>query len=254
MDENVIIPESVIAPLKGTSLFYPCSGNDMLLPVQLFSPYVTDFWFVDKGYFSPGHQDTHDYGLDIPANMQRPLLAEDENYDFIESSITGPPQWDCNVKNIKPCVLSEHYLHRSSNTGIYIHQRRGYGYSAFRKEISSLGVFFYRGDSQGEGGSGNLWLIPEHLDEVCNKLVDGGLIVTDGSNHGYSKSHRDLSKYNFKEIKKTGQEIIKSCNSFVDKSGRQFECVGYVGHRYGPTLIWRVRTNLEPMTTNELDY
>jgi hypothetical protein len=60
-------------------LFYPGSGNDLLVPIQLFSPFVTDFWFVDKGYFSPGHQDTHYDGLDIPATMQRPLLADDEN-------------------------------------------------------------------------------------------------------------------------------------------------------------------------------
>ena len=240
MDESVIIPEKLFAPLKGTSLFYPSCGNDMLLPVQLFSPFVTDFWFVDRGYFSPGHQDTHYYGLDIPANMQLPLLVDDENHEFVGSSIKGPPQWDCNIRNIKPCVLSEHYRHRPSNTDINVHRRRGYGFSAFRKEISSIGVFFYRGDSQGEGGSGNLWLIPEHLDEICDKLVNGGLIVTDGSNGGYSRRRTKLSKYYFKEIKKTGQEIVNSCNPFVDKSGRQFKCVGYVGHRYGPTLIWQV--------------
>lgn len=240
MDECVVINKNILEPLTGTSLFYPCSGNDMLVPVQVFSPFVTDFWFVDKGYFSPGNQDTQPYGLDIPADSQSPLLAEDEKYEFVERRIIGPPQWDSNIRNIKPCILSERYLHRPSNTDIDIHRRRGYGFSAFRKEIKSPGVFFYRGDSQGEGGSGNLWLIPEHLDEVCSKLVDGGLIVTDGSNYGHPKKKRELSKYNFKEINKTGQEIIDSYYPFYDKSGRHFECIGYVGHRYGPTLIWQV--------------
>jgi hypothetical protein len=241
MDECVVINENILAPLTGTSLFYPCSGNDMLVPIRLFSPFITDFWFVDKGYFSPGDQDTHHHGLDIPADRQSPLLAEDENYEFVERRITGPPKWDCNDHNIKPCILSERYRHRPSNTDIHIHRRRGYGFSAFRKEIKSIGVFFYRGDSQGEGGSGNLWLIPEHLDEVCSKLVDGGLIVTDGSNHGYSNKRSQLAKYNFKEVKKTAQEIINSCKAFTDKSGRHFECIGCVGNRYGPTLIWQVR-------------
>ena len=252
MDECVVIKQNILEPLSGTSLFYPCSGNDMLVPIRLFSPFVTDFWFVDKGYFSQGHQDTHYDGLDIPATMQRPLLADDETYEFTGSSIKGAPQWDCSVRNIKPSVLSEYYRHKPSNIDIRVHRRRGYGFSAFRKDISSIGVFFYRGDSQGEGGSGNLWLIREHLDEVCNKLVDGGLIVTDGSNYGHSREKFELSKNNFKEIKKSGQEIINSYKSFSDKSGRQFQCVGYVGHRYGPTLIWQVH-KLEPMATNELD-
>ncbi|MEI6208855.1 MAG: hypothetical protein WCP20_18915 [Desulfuromonadales bacterium] len=240
MDECVITNDTIFETIKGTSLFYPCSGNDMLVPVQLFSPHVTDFWFVDKGYFSPGNQDTRYYGLDIPADKQSPLLADVENYELLERNIEGPPQWDYNVRNIKPCILYERYRHRQSNTDIHIRRRRGYGFSAFRNEISSIGVFFYRGDSQGEGGSGNLWLIREHLDEVCNKLINGGLIVTDGSNYGHRSRRGPLSRYNFKEVKKTGQEIIDSCKSFTDKSGRRFECLGYVGHRYGPTLIWQV--------------
>jgi hypothetical protein len=30
------IDKSALFPLQGTTLFYPCSGNDLLEPIQLF--------------------------------------------------------------------------------------------------------------------------------------------------------------------------------------------------------------------------
>ncbi len=105
----------------------------------------------------------------------------------------------------------------------------------------SLGIFFYRGDSLGEGGSGNLWLIPDHLDEVCDKLINGGLIVTDGSNHG-SYGHTEYEElWNQSNASGSMEEIIKSAKRFMDKRGRSFTCVGYAGKRYGHTLIWQVK-------------
>lgn len=105
-----------------------------------------------------------------------------------------------------------------------------------------MGVFFYRGDSLGEGGSGDLWLDQKHLEEVCDKLVDGGLIVTDGSNHREDHAIRPLWRYNHKKPPTDDpRELVESIDPFTDKSGRHFTCVGYAGYKYGPTLIWRVR-------------
>lgn len=249
--EHYVLCRNVLPYIENTALFYPCSGNDLVVPIQLFAPSVTDFWFVDHGYFSSDHHDTKDYGFDKPADKQKPLLEADSNYRLIgKPTIAGPPNWDSNDRDIEPCVLTETYLHIASERCFRIHRRRGYGFSALRKEITSLGVFFYRGDSEGEGGSGNLWLASDHISDVLKKLVDGGLIVTDGSQHGrthaknYAKEYEELWKYrkcsmDVKEIKK----IIESAR-FTDEEGRTFTCVGYAGHRYGPTLIWQVRHSL----------
>jgi len=245
MKEKFILERENLLPIHNKALLYPCSGNDFDVAIFLFSPLITDFWFVDRGYFSPNHQDTRGYkrGLDAPADEQIPLLKGHPDYQFMGKKIVGSPTWYWRDYDIDPCVLTEIYLHVPSNRKIKIHRRRGYGISAFHKERFSLGVFFYRGDSQGEGGSGNLWLHTRRIHEICDKLVDGGLIVTDGSQHSYKQDHvyKELWKYRSGECPPTAEEIIKSARPFTDPEGRHFTCIGYAGHRYGPTLVWQVR-------------
>src|SRR4051794_18227136 len=93
----------------------------------------------------------------------------------------------------------------------------GFGQRAFQKEISSLGVFFYRGDSEGEGGSGFHWLRRQNLKVVLNKLISGGLLVTDGSNGG-SRRYRELCKYRGGE---SGEKAVALARSFT-RSGCSF--------------------------------
>ena len=241
MENNLILESSLLDAIRGAKLFYPCSGMDLFDPIDLFSGYIDDFWFVDRGYFCPGHQDTRHYGYDAPADEQPPLLKGKGDYLFIERAIRGPAVWGRNNGDIEPCLSTEKYLHKPTNRHIYIRRRRGYGYSAFRteKEISPLGIFFYRGDSIGEGGSGNLWLAPDHLAEICSKIIDGGLIVTDGSGSWRRNIRRRWCCH------KTGramspEEMISAARPFAG-FGCRFTCRGYVGQRYGPTLVWQVR-------------
>ncbi|HBV20738.1 MAG TPA: hypothetical protein DEF07_03340 [Nitrosomonas sp.] len=252
MEDLLILSKSVLESIKDTTLFYPCSGNDLLIPIEFFSPYVTDFWFVDKGYFSPRNKDTRNYGLDAPADKQEPLLRMDQRYNLLERKINGPVSCSSYDKDIDPCTLTEIYRHNPTGRIIKINRRNGYGFSAFRKEISTLGVFFYRGDSLGEGGSGNLWLLNEHINDVCLKLIDVGLIVSDGSNPGMRMRkkgiYREFWKYRetgaYSEENYDPEYLIKSMRSFNDYGGREFNCVGYAGHRYGPTMIWQVCNTL----------
>ena len=236
------VQEKILLSLKDSALFYPCSGNDLDVPISLFSPFVTDFWFVDRGYFSTGNQDTKHYGFDLPANKQARLLWGDRNYRLIgKPVVTGLPDWDRYNREIEPCVKTETYLHVASKREIRIHRYRRYGFSALHNEINSLGVFFYRGDSEGEGGSGNLWLAPEHINEVCDKLIDGGIIVTDGSQHGRSNYGEYEGFWKYRYLPMEGDELMNCAETFTDSAGRTFTCVGYAGKRYGHTLIWQVK-------------
>lgn len=240
-----VVPMNVLESIRDTCLFYPCSGGDLVIPIQLFSPFITDFWFVDKGYFSPGDQDTKYEKLDLPADKQAPLLKTDNNYRFIKSAIVGPVSWAPQNRDIEPCVLTETYEHIASGRQIRVHRRRGYGFSALRYEMQSIGVFFYRGDSYGEGGSGNLWLHQDHVYEICDKLIDGGLLVTDGSNRGAftSKKHYDYHQFDGHrglDVNTDPEKYIRSVAGFTDNRGNTFSCIGYAGQRYGPTMIWQV--------------
>ncbi len=247
MSANYILGNEALAAVAGTALFCPCSGNDLEAPIRLFSPHVTEFWFVDRGYFTPGHQDTKRYGYDRPADEVAPVLGGDAEYKLLRKDIEGLRYWSLHDRDIEPCVLTETYRHLPSGRRIKIKRRRGYGFSAFRNDIRQIGVFFYRGDSGGEGGSGNLWLKPDHIDEICAKLIDGGLLVTDGSqqssrtNSSPKAEYYPLAQYHGTlTCPKDPDEIVRVTKPFTDSKGRTFTCIGYAGKRYGPTLIWRV--------------
>jgi hypothetical protein len=91
---------------------------------------------------------------------------------------------------------------------------------------------------------------PDRLDEVCNKLIDGGLIVSDGSDGcpSHRKSvgiYKELWKYQQKEVSQCPEELIKDMKSFTDREGRRFSCIGYAGRKYEPTMIWQVHKNAQ---------
>ncbi len=235
-------PRAVLKVIDGRSLFYPCSGNDLLVPIRLFAPHVRSFWFVDKGYFAQGDGNTHRYGLDRPADEIAPILSGRAEFEFLGATVSGPPRWpgkrSRHDHEITPCVRREIYRHVPSGRQIAVHLRRGYGYSGFLKEdLGELGVFFYRGDSWGEGGSGAHWL-HSHMDVICSRLVENGLLVTDGP----SKWRRGEGRYAFlcDTRYRSPQELAQNPPCRRDRRGRVFRCIGYAGHRYGATLIWQL--------------
>lgn len=254
---NVILAQDKLEQVKNSALFYPCSGSDLFIPIEIFSPYVTDFWFVDRGYFCPGYPHTSHFGLDVPADQHLPLLDGDNRYELISKKIEGPPTWDRGFYFIDPCTLTETYKHLETGREIRIHKRRDYGFSALddywffaldkESKIKKIGVFFYRCDSSGDGGSGDLWLATSHIDDICHKMIDGGLIVTDGSNapqQHQERLHKELFRiqsYKSDSEPNTPEDFINFCQSFKDYIGRKFSCVGYAGMRCGPTMIWQVR-------------
>ena len=240
LPERYIVGREQLEKVKDLTLFYPCSGRDLSVPIKIFSPYVTDFWFVDCNYFS---QNT-------PADKQQPVLDRNRCYELLSKNIEGPPAWPSHEADITPCILTETYRHLKTGRIIRVHRRRGYGFSTlrFEKRMGKLGVFFYRGDSQGEGGSGNHWLKQEHLDEIFAKLINGGLLVLDGSDGRpyYRKRkgiYKEICKYARDEdqhLPNNPEELLASMSTVVDNKGRKYSCVGYAGRKYEPTMIWQV--------------
>jgi hypothetical protein len=258
--------------VEGTTLFYPCSGADLAVPIRLFSPAVSEFWFVDLAYF---RSDVNYCWNGERADQVKAVLSAEGDYELIEKTIDGPPTACMESKTIDgpptacmesktidgpptacmesrtipttgkrypylvpylvPCVLTETYKHNPTGKTVKVHRRRGYGKIAFDKVISSLGVFFYRGDSEGDGGSGYHWLWPQALRPVLAKLISGGLIVTDGSQH-HSRKYREFWKH---KGTRSGRKAMDDAMAFT-RDGCSFTCVGYADNRYGPTLIWRV--------------
>lgn len=64
--------------------------------------------------------------------------------------------------------------------------------------LENISIFFYRRDSDGDGGSEQYWFSPALFNLVLYKMVDGGLIVTDGSNMSPYSYRKDFPWSSFK--------------------------------------------------------
>jgi hypothetical protein len=220
----------------------------VLVPIHTFSPYVSDFWFVDTEYFRR-----------CPPEQRRPVLSEKCGYNLLDSQIRFPEipdaEWmnDDRYGRERPPILSETYQHIATERVIRIHRHRRRGPSALRTEIDRLGVFFYRGDSDA-GGSCTQWLTVREwhkakkrkrrwlIHEVLDKIVDGGLIVTDGSMcKGDHNPYREFRRLHCnRDI--SAIEAVASVQPFTDDRGHSFTCIGCLGqhHHYGPTMVWQM--------------
>lgn len=248
------IPLNVLHRIQGTALFYPHSADDLLDPVLLFAPFVNDFWFVDLAYFRSN----------TPADRVSPVLTDHKGFILEDVAIKGPPIAECERRIdqsksppkeywfLEPCVRTETYRHVASGEVIRVHRRRGYSVSGFRKEDFVLGVFFYRRDSW--EGSTTPWLAVKNwhkrhkkryqrrwfIHEVLDRLVPEGLLVTDGSRcEGEHNPYQELRRFHSNDS--IGTEAVELAVPFRDDQDREFNCVGYAGQGYGPTLVWRVK-------------
>ena len=224
------LPDEVLENLQAGTLFYPSAGDDILTPIEVFSPWLSNFWFVD------------------PIYTGKPFLENNPDYQLVDKqkeSVSGKTL--VKPKPFEIEVYQETYERKQDQRLITVHQCRGRGYNAFRALLKSrkiqLSVFFYRGDSPttGEGGSGFRWLKKPRLKNVLEVLEDYGLIISDGSN-----AIRELSTFHrCSDVENTAQEKVQpftfANSSMPSKKKWHFECVGYLGEKYGPTLVWQVK-------------
>lgn len=178
------LSDAILDNVMEGCLFYPCSGDDLRPALDHFFHRISDFYFVDHSYFRPGDQNTRNYKMDLPADEVKPLYEDVPGYCYMGSHINGEPSSARNDYYSDPCQLTEIYLCLRSGSTIRIHRIRDNALNALERITQPISIFFYRGDSLGEGGSGDLWLSGRKLDNVINKMINGGIIVTDGSNVG----------------------------------------------------------------------
>lgn len=213
------IPVEILDSLTARTLFYPCSGNDIHTPIEAFDSVITDFWFVDFDY------------------TEEPLLKDGSTYRLSERAwedvgTLRTPRGSASIRK----VFHETYLRHLGSGTIRIHRCNGHALDAFEQLIRARGiqlsVFFHRGDSPGEGGSGIYWL-DRHLGSVLETLEEGGLIVSDGSN-AKRKFRRRMNQPDINPAE------VKPFNYL----NWRLECVGKLDNRRGPTLVWRVSKSI----------
>lgn len=156
------VPLEIELPLG--SLFYPCCGSDIEDAVTSFGSCVTDCRFADP--YNPPHG--------------RPLRRADVRRRALHRADVKPVF----VRHIETVVVGRHEHWRIDNASCPVYSYRKDGLLTLIDDVPALSVFYYRGDSYGEGGSNQRWLEPVLFHTVLARLLDGGIIVTDGSNCG----------------------------------------------------------------------
>lgn len=151
---STVACRTVGAHIPAGALFYPCCGSDTKNALELFGDCVADAHFADP--YRPPRMRASDYDAWTARTIAH-----------IGTFVTGPSEMS--ITATTPCS---------------VHSHRKDGLLALIEDVPPLSVFYYRGDSIGEGGSNQHWLGPVLLHVVLAKLLNGGLIATSGGNCG----------------------------------------------------------------------
>ena len=228
-----------INEIKGKPFYYPCAGNDLDEPIQIFGKISSELWFCDPFY---------PRGLKIDRAIKS---GNNLNIKFLSSRIDGNAEAVMENRNgyrfIEPSRKYEEYEYEGGKK-VTIIRRRGFGQIGLYEEFAdnSLGIFMHRGDSQGDGGSNvyffknfksNYAKIGNLANLVARKINKRALIISDGSNS--PKGHYIRKYHNKNNI--NGADAYKNLfGKNYKRDGLLWECVGYLGRKYGPTLVWGV--------------
>ena len=240
---DFFVEPSWLTAVKGTRFYYPAAYLDHIEALEVFQDVVDDFWFADPHY---------------PAGLKiEPALEKGSRFRLLEVERNGAinarqeQRQDVlrqSFNHLEPSRLIERY-EREDGRKITVVRRRGYGQIGLMEEFSEkgLGVFMHRGDSGSgsESGSG-VWFLANRkaryqpcgmlFDKLASRLADESLIVSDGSNC----SIKALRTFHRKGV--ASEDAFKHFQgSDFDFGGFHWSCVGWLGRRYGPTLVWGLK-------------
>lgn len=248
---RTVVPNFKLDITKGV-LFYPCCGDDTYQPIIYFLDIVSEFHFADSRIIpnlpklecEPNRniirkENYHDRRIDEPCIIPRSII---ENVIEIEHAVELINRDKISVfekadirfsdlKNERNWLYKEKWIHNSGREiPINLHIQDGL---ATFITLPPVSVFFLRGDSEGEGGSGQRWLGERVFKVVLDKLVDGGLIVSDGS--GWDPDEYKTAPWKIMWEKKNNEEP-----STFFCLGREFDYIGSLAGVGKKTHIWKV--------------
>lgn len=202
-------------------LFYPGCGRDLIDPIEAFGGMVDEIHFDD--WWLP-----HQIPLGDPKlRGYQEIVSKSEN-----------SRWEK--------LQAKDWLSPSASQTRVYEKRAGRGESRPARifthpwealecldNLDRMAVFFYRGDSDGEGGSGLKWFGSEIFHKILDKLMPGGLIVTDGR---FNRTHEDywqnLPWMNLKDDQ-PNEDFLALDQEFVFL-GR------FGGHHRQEAVVWQV--------------
>lgn len=190
------------------NLYYPAAGSDMINALMYSIDSVSEAHFSDRMDLIIPYPDC---GVNYKNNIPRVRVEQVETKrktlgiiakDIVKSVkeisvnseiyITNYNNTLNKYFNFNPGVMRPNFIERvaemwtlntdediASEICIYTHKIDAV---LMLMAIQNISIFFYRRDTDGEGGSEQYWFSPDLFNLLLYKMVDGGLIVTDGSN------------------------------------------------------------------------
>lgn len=226
------------------SLFYPCAGNDIEDPIRQFHSGVKKFYFVDiDNRFLRRFESILHSRSDSASFPGRKFLVEEcpaKVLRFSGDTFLPEDVLPASKPFEEEKVSHQHWISRASKEAfdVYYHQQDGL---TVLSRLKSIAVFYLRGDSDGEGGSRQRWFQEPTFSYLLDKLVDGGLIVTDGSSRDRGDNTSVWKEFwggTTRNI--NNRREVTSIPDDFDYKNRQFKCLGQAGWRYGPVFVWQV--------------
>jgi len=225
-------------PVSRGSLFYPCCGSDTNDPLMFFLDVIDEFHFAER------HKRC--FGLPILAVELEEKVRNNERLPDNLPNLISPRRSGWYPSNIvtstkktidSDTLASYEWTIKNFHTiKIFCHFRDAF--EVFQ-ELDMLSVFFYRNDSSGEGGSGVWWLGERLFNMIIDKLVDGALIITDGSNPGLYPDRVDVPWKNLWRYSPSNDSPLDNSGDFIYRD-RMFKYIGKIGQPRS-TPVWQVK-------------
>jgi hypothetical protein len=206
------------AEFKNRSLFYPMAGMDVRQPIISFLPHrINTFFFCDKNR-------RYDVRDALPV-AQFDFKGFDNVLDAEIADQWGLSRAD--VTTMRWIATRSGQEFRTSYLKVDAQELM----ATLGTRGEQFGVFFYRGDSPGEGGSDVYLLQPPLLETTLSLIENNGVLVSDGSNA--------VPEFSVFHDQRPPIRKIRAMEDF-EIFEHDFYCIGSCGYKYGPSIAWRV--------------
>lgn len=224
--------------------YYPSCGRDTYWPIKLFGELVDEMHFsdvngvilpyVENGISLEGKNEISKYEVEkrkkIGVMFNKEITHAEKIVHGVYNHSVGEDFNKYFNKNLGDIRYHTNFVTEIwktlSNHEVKIITHKFDGILTLLK-LKNLSVFFYRNNENGESRCNQLWFHEELLDIVLDKLVDGALIVADGSGslNGFpwmnAKKSRYKEKYRYKDI--------------------DFTYLGAINDNYKSCQVWQVK-------------
>ncbi len=231
------------------TLIYPNAGkSDWKVAFRQYIDTVDRFIFVDIDYNRKDIESFKQYLCEYATLDDDEKISEPFDSETDDSKTERNSDSKHSYREIKRAYCFLYLKHKGRDKKIIF--RKGFGQCALNElDDDSLYCFYHRGDSDGESGSNVFYLgnrnshykpIGRLFDKIISKIVDKGLIVTDGSNCDFEKLNKIYRSIKEKERK----EAVEKCiNKEVCIKNIILKCTAVLDYRYNHTLEWEVDKN-----------